>query len=168
MSEDPYVYPGTDVLKNAFDMRDNELLAKRERAMTSHIIKAMQTDPVRGDFDAAHYRAIHRRIFQDIYPVFAGQDRVVSLYKQEFVLQGRSVAYGHPAEIAASLSAELKAELRGVNAEVKSSRADLRFWIAGLVIIAMTSVFTWFASAWYFGRLPASPAPANITAPPAP
>ena len=64
VSGDPYVYPGTSVLKNRFGLRDPNALDRIERLHTGNRI--LEPFP-RGSFDLTHLRAIHRHLFQDIY-----------------------------------------------------------------------------------------------------
>ena len=75
--EDPYCYPGTTVLRNVFDIRDAVVLEQLELELT--IARADEPLP-HGALDRAHYCAIHRHFFQDIYP-WAGQVRTVRISK---------------------------------------------------------------------------------------
>lgn len=75
---DPYVYPGTSVLRNLRDIRDPELLSKFEMDMTTRRLGELARDPVPGRFDAQHLQAIHRHIFQDVY-AWAGEIRTVNI-----------------------------------------------------------------------------------------
>jgi cell filamentation protein len=77
MSDDPYVYPGTRVLRNRLELRDGATLHKAERLFSSD--RAAENLP-RGDFDLAHLRAIHRHLFQDVYD-WAGEIRTVEIAK---------------------------------------------------------------------------------------
>lgn len=77
MSDDPYVYPGTRVLKNKLEIRDVEALDTAERRITA--VRARQGVPA-GDFDLKHLRAIHHHLFQDVYD-WAGQVRSVEITK---------------------------------------------------------------------------------------
>jgi cell filamentation protein len=61
---DPYVYPGTSILKYLFGIRDCDKLAKLERRLTS--ARANEGLP-KGRLDYAHYKSIHRHLFQDVY-----------------------------------------------------------------------------------------------------
>ncbi len=72
-SDDPYVYPGTDVLKNLMDIRDAQTLEAFELEMTT--LRADEALPT-GDFDPSHYRSIHRHLFQDVYE-WAGEYRTI-------------------------------------------------------------------------------------------
>lgn len=75
---DPYVYPGTSVLKNLRDIRDPDLLREFEAHATSRRIRHLEHNPLPGNFDAKHLQAIHRHIFQDVYP-WAGEFRTINI-----------------------------------------------------------------------------------------
>jgi cell filamentation protein len=79
-STDPYVYPGTDVLRNLRDIRDPEILAEFEAEATSARILELIGLPPKGKFDTTHLQALHRHIFQDVYP-WAGEFRTVNISK---------------------------------------------------------------------------------------
>lgn len=98
MENDPYVYPGTDVLQNSFNEHDPDRLRDKEQEATALAMLRLLRDPVKGRFDAAHLKEIHRRIFETVYP-FAGQNRTIELTKPEIALNGRSVAYGDPEKL---------------------------------------------------------------------
>ena len=77
MSSDPYVYRGTNVLRNKAGMRDPAELDRFERRMT----RQRGSEPLpTGDFDLDHLRAIHRHLFQDVYE-WAGKIRTVEISK---------------------------------------------------------------------------------------
>jgi cell filamentation protein len=77
VSGDPYVYPGTSVLKNRFGLRDPFDLDRIERLHTANrILEPIPT----GTCDLTHLRAIHRHLFQDIYD-WAGELRTVEISK---------------------------------------------------------------------------------------
>lgn len=75
--DDPYAYKGTQTLKNKLGLRDPDQLEAFELEMTA--IRAQEPLPV-GDFDARHYRRVHRHLFQDVYG-WAGKDRKVRTAK---------------------------------------------------------------------------------------
>ena len=77
MSGDPYVYPGTDVLKNKLGLRDQASLDYHEREL---ITQRISEGVPAGDFDMQHLRAIHRHLFQDVYD-WAGELRTVEIAK---------------------------------------------------------------------------------------
>lgn len=71
--DDPYVYKGTTVLKNKLTTRDADVLSAFEVEMTA--LRAEEPLPA-GRFGTAHYRAVHRHLFQDVYR-WAGRYRTV-------------------------------------------------------------------------------------------
>jgi len=77
---DPYTYPGTDVLRNIPDIRDPQALAAFEANATVARLAELDAVPVRGRFDAARLKAVHKHIFQDVYP-WAGELRTVNISK---------------------------------------------------------------------------------------
>ena len=79
-SMDPYLYPGTNVLKNLRDIRNPGTLARFEAEATTRRIVELIHSPAQGQFDIAHLRAIHKRIFRDVYE-WAGQFRTVNISK---------------------------------------------------------------------------------------
>lgn len=79
---DPYLYPGTDVLRNIPGLRVAEQLAAFEAAKTAQRIYQLLRNPIDGRFDAAHLKAIHKQVFQDVFP-WAGVFRTTVLGKAE-------------------------------------------------------------------------------------
>jgi cell filamentation protein len=75
--DDPYAYKNTDVLKNTAGLRDAGLLEAFELEMTA--LRADEPLPS-GRYVAAHYRAVHRHLFQDVYR-WAGRYRTVRTAK---------------------------------------------------------------------------------------
>jgi hypothetical protein len=71
VSDDPYLYPGTSVLRNRLGTTDPDYLDKQERAL---VALRMRRNIPRGAFDLKHLRAIHRHLFQDVYD-WAGELR---------------------------------------------------------------------------------------------
>jgi cell filamentation protein len=79
--EDPYCYPGTRVLRNIPSLRTRSALERFEAIATAQ--RADEPLPT-GRLGVAHYRAIHRHLFQDVYD-WAGQFRTVALSKSSSV-----------------------------------------------------------------------------------
>lgn len=75
--DDPYAYPGTNVLKNLLDIRDQATLEAFEVEIST--LRAEEPLP-EGQFDPIHYCNIHRHLFQDVYD-WAGQYRTVRTSK---------------------------------------------------------------------------------------
>lgn len=70
---DPACYPGTQILRNIPELRDLAELEDYELKMVA--LRSEEGLPT-GDLDPAHYRAIHRHLFQDVY-VWAGEYRTI-------------------------------------------------------------------------------------------
>jgi len=77
MSDDPYVYPGTRILRNKLNIRDTAELDYAERRYST--IRSRQGIP-KGNFDLKHLKKIHRHLFQDLYE-WAGEIRTVEISK---------------------------------------------------------------------------------------
>lgn len=77
---DPYVYPGTNLLKNLRDFRDAGVLSEFEAEATVRRLRQLEHKPHSGVFDSSHLQAIHHHIFQDVYE-WAGSFRTVSISK---------------------------------------------------------------------------------------
>lgn len=75
-----YTYENSTVLVNLAEIRDAHKLRAFEGAKTALRIVELRLKPIVGDFDLTHMQAIHRHIFQDVYP-WAGQIRHVSISK---------------------------------------------------------------------------------------
>lgn len=75
--DDPYCYKGTFVLKNRADLRDARRLQAFELEMST--LRAEEPLPT-GRFGPAHYRAVHRHLFCDVY-AWAGKYRTVRTAK---------------------------------------------------------------------------------------
>ncbi|MEO8115641.1 MAG: Fic family protein [Phenylobacterium sp.] len=74
---DPYLYPGSPVLRNKFGITDTGRLESMERSL---VAQRMAEGAPSGGFDLDHLRAIHRHLFQDIYE-WAGEVRTVEIAK---------------------------------------------------------------------------------------
>lgn len=82
-SSDPHI-DENGVLKNKLGATTNEMLEDRERDITALRIAMLKANPISGNFDLKHLKAIHRFIFSPIYH-WAGQIRQCSLSKGETV-----------------------------------------------------------------------------------
>jgi len=78
-----YCYPNSDVLINKLNIRDEKELEIAERRITTVKIAQLYEKPITGNFDMKHLQAIHKHIFQDIYP-FAGKLRDEQIAKGYF------------------------------------------------------------------------------------
>lgn len=87
--DDDYVYPGSAVLKNKYDIRDDTTLSKLEYGLTHNRYIELCEKNIRGRFDLGHLQAIHAHLFQDLYD-WAGKLRTVNISKDTsiFALHG--------------------------------------------------------------------------------
>jgi cell filamentation protein len=99
---DPYLYGGTNVLRNKFDIKDPSVLEEMEAEYTSLRLSDIAENPIAGNYDFLHLCAMHRFIFQDIFD-WAGEFRTIDIEKQEAVLGGLSIEYSSHADIEANL-----------------------------------------------------------------
>jgi cell filamentation protein len=79
-SSDPYLYPGTTVLRNLRGLTDPRDLETFEGRSTHRRLAELIENPLYGRFDIPHLKAIHRYIFQDVFE-WAGQFRTVDISK---------------------------------------------------------------------------------------
>jgi cell filamentation protein len=117
VSEDPYVYPGTDVLINKEDIRDRDELEAFERLVTANRLEHL---PRRVPITGAGYRRLHRHIFGPVY-AWAGQDRTVNLAKGGSLFCLVPHIAGQMAQRFAAIRAENG--LRGLTREAFAARA---------------------------------------------
>ncbi len=113
-SSDPYTYPGTDVLRNVLDIRDQQQLAALEANATASRLIELDERPLVGRFDAAHLKSIHQYIFQDVYR-WAGKFRTVDISKG-----------GHLFGVAAFIGPALDEVLRKLSEEAHLTALDAR------------------------------------------
>ena len=106
--DDPYCYPGTDVLRNRVGITDPVAHQRVERTVTNAALVDLAKDPVRGNYDIRHFLEINRRVFGQFYE-WAGQPRIYDLDKPEVALGGKSVQYGDHKTINADLDREMSA-----------------------------------------------------------
>ena len=74
-------YPGTTVLINKLDIRNDKLLAEAEQTITAINYAQIETEMKFVDVDFEYYKNIHKRLFYDIYE-WAGKVRSVNLSKK--------------------------------------------------------------------------------------
>lgn len=84
-------YEGTTCLINKFDIHDENQLSAVEAGITFAKASALEQQPIEGDFDFKHYKAIHKYLFEDLYE-WAGQVRTINISK-------KGTAFANVAEI---------------------------------------------------------------------
>lgn len=77
---DAYLIPGTDVLNNKLGITNLEELKEEEKIIVRKKLTYLYLKPIQGNFDLQHLQAIHKLIFDEIYP-FAGELRTCSMQK---------------------------------------------------------------------------------------
>lgn len=90
---DPYLYSGTNVMRNKLGIRDKNELERAEGDYTSFRMRFLLENPPEGKFDFKHFCKYHQTIFQDIYD-WAGKPRTINIEKAEHALGGISIEYG--------------------------------------------------------------------------
>lgn len=73
-------YKNTEVLKNKFNLQDQEKLNQMERLYTTATLSELKENPIKGDFDMKHLQEIHKTIFKDVYE-WAGKTRNFDISK---------------------------------------------------------------------------------------
>lgn len=81
--EDYYI-PGTEVLQNRFNETDPVKLKKLEESKVRGRMLLLVQQPIRGNFDFAHMKAIHKFLFQDVYE-WAGEERTAPSFGEPFM-----------------------------------------------------------------------------------
>lgn len=72
--DDFYCYPGSKVLMNRFNIRDEEKLHEIEKEISYINIAVLHKNPLKGVFNLEYLQKIHRFIFGDVY-TWAGRIR---------------------------------------------------------------------------------------------
>lgn len=102
---DPYVYPGTDVLRNKPGFRDEGALRAFEYEQTTDRAAELSSKPITGKFDLDHLKAIHKHLFQDVY-AWAGEVRTVNISKDAIGFAPASYIESYGRTVAADLAKE--------------------------------------------------------------
>lgn len=79
---DPYLLPGSDVLRNLLGLTNAQALCDAERDLVELRDVALKVAPLPGDYDFDHLCAVHHWLFQDVYE-WAGKPRTVDIGKDE-------------------------------------------------------------------------------------
>jgi cell filamentation protein len=82
MNIDPYIYPGTNVLRNRSGLREQAELSQLENAVTTVALTRLADTRLPGKYDLVHLQAFHRFVFGDVYP-WAGELRTVAIAKAD-------------------------------------------------------------------------------------
>lgn len=95
---DPYLYEDSQVLRNKLNIKDQDKLDEAEADYVVYRLKDLAMNPMPGAYNTEHLLKMHHYIFQDLYD-WAGEPRVIAIYKEEDVLGGMSVEYSDPFDI---------------------------------------------------------------------
>jgi cell filamentation protein len=102
-AQDPYCYPGTNILKNLKGIRDPGMLEMFEADSAAYNIAGLMFNPVTGPFNSSRLLETHRRIFCDVYE-WAGQLRRNTGTMTKARKDGYSVTYGDSAYVQSELA----------------------------------------------------------------
>ena len=119
-ANDPHSEPGNNCPRNSFGITDYSQLEPIESVLVLKRAAQIEKAGITGNFDPAHLRAIHKHLFQDVFP-WAGEFRVVNISKG-------SSTFGPALHIAAALAdtlAKLHAEslIAGLSPQAFAPRA---------------------------------------------
>ena len=149
---DPLCYPGTTVLRNLLDLRDQAALAEAEVAL--FLLRADEPFPS-GNLDPTHYCALHHHLFQDVY-AWAGQLRAIRIGKggnwfayPEYIAASLNKAfddYGDPDTVAALPVEEFAARTAHLLAEINAvhpfREGNGRTQLAFLTLLVVNAGYT--------------------------
>lgn len=110
--KDPYVYEGTNVLKNKLDIKDEATLEKAESDFVGLAANKLR----HSDFVIENIQdglKIHKIMFSNLYD-WAGLPRTIDIFKGESLLGGRSIDYVYASYIDKALS-DLNKEFQEVD-----------------------------------------------------
>lgn len=79
-----YYISGTEVLQNRFNETDPVKLKKLEESKVRGRMLLLVQQPIRGNFDFTHMKAIHKFLFQDVYE-WAGEERTAPSFGEPFM-----------------------------------------------------------------------------------
>lgn len=74
-------YEGTTCLINKLNIKDERVLSQIEAEITFAKISELERNPIKGNFDFEHYKAIHKFLFEDLYD-WAGTLRTIDISKK--------------------------------------------------------------------------------------
>lgn len=120
---DPYVYEGTTILKNIPNIRDQAKLDEYESTMVQLSLTRLYKEGINVS-RAHHLFDIHKALFLNIFE-WAGQKRIINIYKQEQVLAGLSVEYSKFDNIEKDLSS-IDANIIKTNWEYLSTKRKIK------------------------------------------
>ena len=120
--KDPYVYEGTNVLKNKLDIKDEATLGKAESDFVGLAANRLR----HSDFVIENIQdglKIHKLLFSNLYD-WAGLPRTIDIFKGESLLGGRSIDYVYAFYIDKALN-DLNKEFQEVDWDVLDSKEKI-------------------------------------------
>lgn len=78
VGQDPYCYPGTDILRNKLDISDTAELEEAERDLS--LINADSIELLQPPYNFAYLKHLHHQLFHDLYD-WAGSVRTIDIAK---------------------------------------------------------------------------------------
>lgn len=100
---DPYVDPRTGILRNKFHLIDQASLDRAESDSVAVGGTLLGLNPLQGNYDSQHLKAIHDYLFRDVYE-WAGQFRTTPLAKADYERGGRITRFTAPELIDSELA----------------------------------------------------------------
>jgi cell filamentation protein len=92
---DPYLDPPSGILRNKFNLTNQEALDRAEANSVLVRSTLLQLNPLNGNFDSEHLKQIHSDLFRDVYD-WAGQFRTIPLAKADYVRGGQLTKFALP------------------------------------------------------------------------
>lgn len=85
-------------LRNKLGISDPQQLREVEYQLTRIRALELQQTPIKGDFDFAHLKAIHKHLFSDVYP-WAGEPRTINISKRSLTEPGWKTVFANKDEL---------------------------------------------------------------------
>jgi cell filamentation protein len=117
--KDPYIYKDCDVLINKASIKDKDKLDEFENRMTNLAVVLILKEPLIIDSSNDIF-TIHQKLFENVYD-WAGMPRKIDIYKEEPILNGRSVEYALHQQIIKELE---KVDLNYLKNNLKSLKKE--------------------------------------------
>ena len=120
--KDPYVYEGTNVLKNKLEIKDKAILEKAESDFVGLAANKLRLS----DFVIDNIQdglKIHKILFSNLYD-WAGLPRTIDIFKGESLLGGCSIDYVYASYIVKALS-DLNKEFQEVDWDALDSKEKI-------------------------------------------
>ncbi|MFA5526856.1 MAG: Fic family protein [Acholeplasmataceae bacterium] len=117
--KDPYIYKDCDALINKASIKDKDKLDEFENRMTNLAVVLILKEPLIINSTNDIF-TIHQKLFENVYD-WAGMPRNIDIYKEEPILNGRSVEYAVHQQIIKELK---KLDLNYLKNDLKSLKKE--------------------------------------------